>query len=76
MAMERFLSAVQQAPCESLDVTLGRSGTLLGAAFLLNAIRGCKYLDATALTTFGNEMLQNIYGQSWIRTGPFANVSR
>jgi len=63
MAMERFLSAMQQVPCESLDVTLGRSGTLLGAAFLLNAISGCKYIDATALTTFGNEMLRNIWAE-------------
>jgi eukaryotic-like serine/threonine-protein kinase len=63
MAMERFLSAMQQVPCESLDVTLGRSGTLLGAAFLLNAISGCKYIDAIALTTFGNEMLRNIWAE-------------
>jgi len=63
MAMEQFLLAVGQEPCDSLDVTLGRSGTLLGAAFLLNAIKGCKYLDATALTGFGNGMLQNIWAE-------------
>jgi serine/threonine-protein kinase len=63
MAMERYLSAVQQAPCESLDVTLGRCGTLLGAAFMLNAISGCKYIDSTLLSAFGNEMLQNIWAE-------------
>jgi serine/threonine protein kinase len=63
MAMEQFLSAVGQEPCDSLDVTLGRSGALQGAAFLLNAIKGCKYLDATALTGFGNGMLQNIWAE-------------
>jgi serine/threonine protein kinase len=63
MAMEQFLSAVGQETCDSLDVTLGRSGTLLGAAFLLNAIKGCKYLDATALAGFGNGMLQNIWAE-------------
>jgi serine/threonine-protein kinase len=63
MAMEQFLSAVEQETCDSLDVTLGRSGALLGAAFLLNAIKGCKYLDATALAGFGNGMLQNIWAE-------------
>lgn len=63
MAMEQFLAAVQRERCESLDVTLGRSGTLLGASFLLNAIKGCKYLDATALTGFGNGMMQDIWAE-------------
>jgi len=62
-AVESFLSTAQQAPCESLDVTLGRSGPLLAASFLLNAIRGCKYIDATALTTFGNQVLEGIWAE-------------
>ena len=61
MVLERYLEAVQQFPCESLDVTLGRSGTLLGATFLLNAIKGCKYLDSTALRVFGDEMMRKIW---------------
>lgn len=63
IALENFLVAARQAPCENLDVTLGRSGTLLGAAFLLNAISGCKYLDLTALITFGNDVLRNIWAE-------------
>jgi eukaryotic-like serine/threonine-protein kinase len=70
MAMERFLAAAQQEPCESLDVTLGRSGTLLGAAFLLDAISGCKYLDSTALTAFGNETLRGM----WVELDTFRPI--
>ncbi len=62
-AIEAFLSAARQAPCESLDITLGRSGTLLAASFLLNAIRGCKYIEATPLTTFGNQVFEEIWSE-------------
>jgi eukaryotic-like serine/threonine-protein kinase len=62
-AIEAFLSAAQQAPCDSLDVTLGRSGPLLAASFLLNAIRGCKYIEGTPLTTFGNQILEDIWAE-------------
>jgi serine/threonine-protein kinase len=61
MALDKYLVAVQQFPCESLDVTLGRSGTLLGATFLLNAIKGCKYLNSTALRVFGDGMMRKIW---------------
>jgi serine/threonine-protein kinase len=36
---------------------------LLGSAFLLNAISGCKYLDAALITAFGNEMLGEIWAE-------------
>jgi serine/threonine-protein kinase len=57
------MAAARQAPCECLDVTLGRSGVLLGSAFLLNAIKGCKYLDAAPITAFGNDMLHAIWAE-------------
>jgi serine/threonine protein kinase len=38
-AVEAFLAAVRQ-PCESADLTLGRSGVLLAAALLLDTLKG------------------------------------
>jgi serine/threonine protein kinase len=63
IAMDGYLSAVRAFSCESLDITLGRSGTLLGAAFLLHAVKGCKYLDSTPLLDFGNDMLGEIWSE-------------
>ena len=73
--MEQFLSAVGQEPCDSFDVTLGRSGTLLSAAFLLNAIKGCKYLDLSRSLASGMECFRT-YGLSLIRSAPSANAGR
>ncbi|MDE3178514.1 MAG: protein kinase [Acidobacteriota bacterium] len=57
MAVDSFIASVTAAPCENLDVTLGRSGTLLAAALLLDACSGDKLLNTGPLIEFGNQTL-------------------
>ena len=61
MALESFVAAATAAPCENLDVTLGRSGTLLGAALLLDACSGDPLVDTHALVEFGNQALTGLW---------------
>lgn len=58
IALERFLTAAS-LPCDELDLTLGRSGTLIGATILLEACRDTVPVDR--LITFGNETLAEIW---------------
>jgi eukaryotic-like serine/threonine-protein kinase len=62
-AVEKFVDAASSAPCENLDVTLGRSGTLLGAALLLEAISGSTFVNANVLVEFGNEALNGLWSK-------------
>jgi serine/threonine-protein kinase len=62
-AVDRFVAAVSGTPCDNLDLTLGRSGTLLGAALLLAAVAGNSYVNTTALEEFGNRALQELWQQ-------------
>jgi serine/threonine protein kinase len=61
IAVEKFVAAASAAPCKNLDVTLGRSGTLLGAALLLEAVSGNTFVNANALLKFGNETLNGLW---------------
>ena len=57
-AVERYLRASSR-DCANLDLTLGRSGTLLGATLLLEVSRDLA--EAGALLRFGNETLAAIW---------------
>jgi len=61
IAVEKFVAAATVAPCESLDLTLGRSGTLLGAALLLDAVSGSTLVNTEALIEFGNQALNGLW---------------
>jgi hypothetical protein len=56
-AAEAFVSA-SMAPCENLDLTLGKSGTLLACSLLLDVMP-----DSDILPLFGNEVMQGIWNQ-------------
>lgn len=60
-AVDGFIAAVTAAPCENFDVTLGRSGTLLAAALLLDACSGEKLLNTGPLLEFGNQTLATLW---------------
>jgi eukaryotic-like serine/threonine-protein kinase len=61
MALDGFVAAATAAPCENFDVTLGRSGTLLGAALLLDACSGDKLVNTQPLIEFGNQALAELW---------------
>jgi eukaryotic-like serine/threonine-protein kinase len=61
IAVEKFVAATSAAPCENLDLTLGRSGTLLGAALLLDAVSGSKLVNTEALIEIGNQTLNGLW---------------
>ena len=61
-ALDGFVAESRQ-PCENLDVTLGRSGTLLGAAILYEAVAGARYADLTGLVVLGNDTLRDIWAE-------------
>jgi serine/threonine-protein kinase len=69
-ALDRFVSAVQAAPCQSLDVTLGQSGLLLGSAILLDSVSEDPYIESAALSEFGNRCLN----QLWEKLNTFAPI--
>lgn len=50
-------------PCDNIDLALGRTGTLLGASILQEAIDGARYVDMTDVVTLGNETLSNLWSQ-------------
>lgn len=61
-AVSAFITA-SQAPCENIDLTLGRAGTLLVSSFLLNSMLQGGMLDATPLLDFGNKIMQSIWDE-------------
>jgi eukaryotic-like serine/threonine-protein kinase len=61
-ALDAFVAESRQ-PCDSLDLTLGRAGTLLGAAILLEAVAGARYADVAGLTDLGNQTLAGLWAE-------------
>ncbi|HEX9942428.1 MAG TPA: lanthionine synthetase LanC family protein [Thermoanaerobaculia bacterium] len=59
-AVEAFLAA-SEAPCENLDLTLGRSGALLAASLLLDARGSFEVPAFTRLTARGDELLAGLW---------------
>lgn len=56
-AIEAFISA-STAPCENLDLTLGRSGILLACSLLLDTLP-----ESTSLLQFGGKMMRGIWDE-------------
>ncbi len=61
-ALQAFADASRQ-PCATLDLTLGRAGTLLAAALLLEAVGGARHLDPSPLTALGDATLAGLWQQ-------------
>ena len=61
-AIAGFVAASRQ-PCDALDLTLGRSATLLGCSLLLEALGSSLESSGAALRALGNETL----GELWQR---------
>jgi len=62
-ALDAFIRAVQ-APCNNLDVTLGRSGVLLACALLLEALPDSPLLDRRPLEALGDETMAGIWAET------------
>jgi eukaryotic-like serine/threonine-protein kinase len=61
-AVEAFVAA-SRAPCENLDLTLGRSGTLLACSLLLDTMSVSDILNSTRLRALGDETMQDIWNK-------------
>ena len=57
--LDGFLAA-SAAPCENLDLTLGRSGTLLACALLREAVPEDTLVNVQPLRDFGHEVLRGL----------------
>ena len=61
MAVKRFLTTVAAASCDNLDLALGRSGMLIGASLLLDAILENTLPSTSSLIEFGNRTLDRMW---------------
>lgn len=59
-ATNAFVST-SMAPCKNIDLTLGRSGTLLTASLLLDVMSDNDLLDPHGFRTFGTEVMRDIW---------------
>jgi serine/threonine protein kinase len=64
-------AALSQAPCDNLDATLGRCGTMLAAAMLLETIPAESQLDTTLLRAVGDDVM----GGLWEKLDSYGPVS-
>jgi hypothetical protein len=61
-ALDAFV-ATSRHPGETIDLALGRTGALLGAAILHEAIGGARYADLSQVICLGNETLTGIWAE-------------
>ena len=61
MAVKRFLASIAEISCENLDLTLGRSGMLIGASLLLDAVLDHTFPGVSSLIEFGNCTLDRMW---------------
>ena len=61
-ALDAFVRECRQ-PCPNPDLTLGRSGVLLGATLLLEAIGGARYAELGDLVRLGNETFADLWAE-------------
>jgi serine/threonine-protein kinase len=61
-AIDGFVSESRQ-PCDNPDLTLGRAGTLLAAAILLEAAGTSRHVDVAGLVALGDETLTGIWSE-------------
>lgn len=59
-AVKEFVAASLH-PCDNLDLTLGRSGTLIGCALMLEALKHSDKFDLSPLVELGGRMLDEIW---------------
>ena len=65
-AVQRALAAFvteSNRPCDKLDLILGRCGTLLAAALLLEAVDGTPDVDARAVVGLGNRTMTSVWNE-------------
>jgi serine/threonine protein kinase len=62
-AVDSFIAAASCTPCDNLDLTLGRSGTLLAASHLLATLGSGFTVDIGPLHDFGDTTLAYIWHQ-------------
>jgi serine/threonine-protein kinase len=60
-AIQQFAEASRAFPCDNLDITLGRSGTVMACALLLDAFAGVEWINVEPLLTLGNDVLRGIW---------------
>jgi len=60
-AVDGFIAAATHAPCDNVDLTLGRSGVLLAASHLLSAQIPGVPVNVAALRDLGNTTLASIW---------------
>ncbi len=58
--IRQFVAAADQ-PCDSLDITLGKSGLLVAGALLIEALSDRAAADRTGLLALGNATMANIW---------------
>ncbi len=61
-ALDGYVTESRQ-PCPNIDLVLGRTGTLLGASILYEAIAGARQTDMTGLVELGNDTLRGIWAE-------------
>lgn len=68
-ALDAFVAA-SRASCENLDLTLGRSSTLLACSLLLDATAGHDLVDTSVVLQLGHQTLRDI----WEKIATFAPI--
>ncbi len=68
-ATAAFVGA-SRGTCRSLDLTLGRAGTLLGCAMLMDAFRGNGYMATASVKELGDATMARL----WRRMGTLSSV--
>ncbi len=62
-AIGEYVKDSRAFSCDSLDVTLGRSGTVVAGALLLEALAGMQWVDVEPVVRLGNEVLGGVWEQ-------------
>ncbi|MFY9791366.1 MAG: lanthionine synthetase LanC family protein [Candidatus Sulfotelmatobacter sp.] len=62
-ALDSFIAKSLQTDCDTLDVTLGRSGTLLAAAHLLATMSSATMVNTSRLRDLGDTTMASIWRQ-------------
>jgi eukaryotic-like serine/threonine-protein kinase len=61
-ALDSFV-VTSRRPCGNLDLVLGRTGTLLGAAILHEAVGGARHVDLSQVVALGDETLAGVWAE-------------
>jgi serine/threonine-protein kinase len=69
-AVSRFRATVSKAPCENLDLTLGRSGILLAASHLLATLKDSPFVNLAELRDLANSTMASI----WQEVDSYASI--